>query len=161
MDHLKPLWDDNYRSLLFYAVRFVKQQDVAEDIVQESFIKAWKADKACKQFLYTCVRNACYDYLRIESIHNRIHQDIALLTEIIENGATDYDEMYAEYIGLIVRLMERLPLRQRKVMELLKKEYTIAEIATELNISQQTVRNLKTMAKDNIREFIEQLKSPR
>lgn len=38
----KKLFDDNYRRLIFHALRFVDSQEEAEDIVSDVFYEFWK-----------------------------------------------------------------------------------------------------------------------
>ena len=63
----------HYRPLTMYALRYTENIDDAEDIVQQSFIDIWErlsggmAIDNLKAYLYTSVRNRCYNYLP----HNR------------------------------------------------------------------------------------------
>lgn len=50
-----------------YIYRMIRDRDVAEDITQEAFIKAWKkmdTTKNIRAFLFTVARNTTFDYLR-------------------------------------------------------------------------------------------------
>lgn len=153
--NIEKLFKDYYRQLMFYAQGFVHNELVAEDIVQETFIKAWKNDRDDLGFLYTTARNACFDHLRIHNIHARIHEDMPA-----EEPGTDYDMLYAEYIGTLDRLLRKLPIRQREVLILVYGGHTTAHIAFKMGISQQTVRNMKTKAMERMRNEIRALKSP-
>jgi RNA polymerase sigma-70 factor (ECF subfamily) len=50
-----------------FVFRLVRDKDVAEDITQDTFIKAWKkidATQNVRAFLFTIARNLAYDYFR-------------------------------------------------------------------------------------------------
>ena len=46
MPAFRELFGTFYRYLVLYALRYVKQQEVAEDVVQEVFIAIWESDKS-------------------------------------------------------------------------------------------------------------------
>lgn len=63
------LFKNYYPRLLGYAVRFVENEEMARDIVQECFIKFW--DKralleavSVTSLLFAMVRNGCLNYLK-------------------------------------------------------------------------------------------------
>lgn len=50
-----------------FVFRLVRDKDVAEDITQDTFIKAWKKidnTQNVRAFLFTIARNLAYDYFR-------------------------------------------------------------------------------------------------
>lgn len=64
-------WVDNYGDMLYaFTVSRVKDEGVAQDIVQDSFLSAWKArdgykgEASEKNWLFTIVRNKITDYYR-------------------------------------------------------------------------------------------------
>ncbi|MDF2192598.1 RNA polymerase sigma-70 factor [Paraflavitalea sp. CAU 1676] len=151
---LNALWKNNYKALVFYANQLIKNDLLSEDIVSEVFTKLWALRKnfdntpSIRAFLYVSVRNACYDHLRSEDIHNRIHKEILYTTDYVaEVNRDDYDMMYAEYIQQLYVQVKELPERCGEVFKLFFfQQLTTREIALALNISEQTVRNQKTKA---------------
>jgi len=126
------------------------QLDEVEDIIQEVFIAFWKHNKefnninAVKAFLYTSARNKCLNYLKHQSVLKK-HQP-ALIYEleseqffkshIIEEEA--FNQLYSE--------IHKLPESAQKIMILAIKGLKNNEIATELNISINTVKTQKKIA---------------
>jgi RNA polymerase sigma-70 factor (ECF subfamily) len=59
-----------FRQVFLFTKTFVKQDQEAEDITQETFIKAWKnlksfdPEKKFKTWIFQIAKNTCIDYLR-------------------------------------------------------------------------------------------------
>ena len=77
----RELFSEFYNSLVLFAMGFVEQQDVAEDIVQEVFIAVWERDaqyptyNAFRSFLYNSVKNAGLNHLKpVSYTHLRAHE---------------------------------------------------------------------------------------
>ena len=70
----RELFSEFYNSLVLFAMGFVEQQDVAEDIVQEVFIAVWERDaryptyNAFRSFLYNSVKNASLNHLKHKNV---------------------------------------------------------------------------------------------
>ena len=66
----EALFREFYPSMCFVAMRFIGNEEAAEDIVQEAFIKLWEKrttynDIPClKTFLYVSVKNLCFNHIR-------------------------------------------------------------------------------------------------
>ena len=67
-----------YRPLCVYALHYLKDKDLIEDLVQEAFTAYWMKQAASdgidspRAYLYTAVRNRCIDAIR------RQRQDVSL-----------------------------------------------------------------------------------
>lgn len=62
------LFKKYYSRLLAYAIRFVKEKEIAEDIIQEVFMSFWEKRQLLKSIslsslLFCMVRNASINYL--------------------------------------------------------------------------------------------------
>ena len=83
MPAFRELFGSFYRYLVLYAMRYVRQQEVSEDIVQEVFIAIWESDKkynsyhGFRAFLYDSVKNRCLNYLKHQEVERR-HAEILL-----------------------------------------------------------------------------------
>lgn len=151
---LNLLWKNNYKALVYFADQLVRNNLLSEDIVSETFVKLWKLREnfesvpSIRSFLYVTVRNTCYDHLRSQEIHTRIHKEILYTSDYTaEMNRDDYDMMYAEYIQQLYVQVQHLPERCREIFNLyFFGRQTTKEIAALLNISEQTVRNQKTKA---------------
>ena len=142
----------NYRGLVYYAQKLLKDDMLAEDLVQDVFVKVWdKMDafnelKEIKPYLYKCVRNHCLDRLNTRKSHHIDlsfqEQDLAYILD-------------AETISLIDHAIHQLPEGSRKVIELYLSGKKNGEIAQELNLSINTVRAQKQRAIAALRKSLD------
>lgn len=70
---MKFLFTTFYPRLYGYAIKFVKDDEVAKDLVQECFIRLYERHCALKDIslnsmLFTMVRNLCLNYMKHELI---------------------------------------------------------------------------------------------
>lgn len=139
-----------YLPLGMYALRIVGDTDSAEDIVQESFARAWQAISAgahiadFKAYMYRAVRNECVDVLR----RSRPKAELADIPDVDE---PDIDT--SERDARIWRAIDSLPDRCREVFLMSKRDgMSGEEIAEELGISLKTVKNQMTKAFSRLRD---------
>ncbi len=159
---LKALWDLYFKPLVFFAQQLVRDSQVSEDIVSETFAKIWlmkdRFDTVpnIKAFLYVTVRNSCYDVLRSRQIHDRIHKDILYTSEqTSELPEDDYNVLYADYLQQLYAQVDALPDRCKEVFKLyFFGQLSTREIAQQLHISEQTARNQKTKAVQLLRNLL-------
>lgn len=137
---------DNYSKALFTIIyQIIPQQEVAEDVLQEVFLKIWqniRSYDSTKGRLYTWMlniaRNQAIDKTRSKDFNNR-----GKTTELSENvykeeGAV---EIKMDDVGL-QKTLGNLPEESRKLIELAYFQgYTQEEIAKLLNIPLGTVKN--------------------
>jgi RNA polymerase sigma-70 factor (family 1) len=70
-----------YTRLCNFAFQLLEEKDMAEDIVQDAFLAFWNTPSkisddpvAIKNYLYSSVRNACYNHYRKSKIQERYFQ---------------------------------------------------------------------------------------
>ena len=156
-DHLFKL---HYRALVYYGSQLVADEQEAEDIVVETFVKLLRkrADfdnlPDIKAFLFTSVRNACYDYLRYTQRHEISHQELIYLTGK-EETIDDVEMIKAKVLQEIYNEIENLPTQCQKVFKyVFFHGLTTEQIAAEMNISPQTVLNQKNRALNQLRSSL-------
>jgi len=139
-----------YSRLCHYACKFIDEDFVAEDIVQEIFSNLWEkqfdleSDSILKAYLFRSVHNRCINYINYKKItekHHQIIHDMLALKELeyynSEHGtAKSLFEMEIQ----IEDVISRLPDQCRNVFELSRqKGFKNKEIAAKLNISVSVV----------------------
>ena len=148
-----------YPSLLFYAFRIVKDKIPAEDIVEESFIKIWERHKnfedagKLKSWLYATVRNACFDYLRLQQKEKQGEDSMAILQAGDVVPDTLEHIISAEVTGHIYNVLLSLPPRCQEVLKhLFIDGMTLGEVADVMKVSINTVKNQRARGLELIRK---------
>lgn len=141
-----------YMPLGMYALRMVNDADVAEDLVQDAFVKAWtyagegRRIDSFAPFMYRIVRNVCLTYLRDrrETVGEECIPEAD--DEAIDTSFRD---------ARIWKAIDDLPAQCRRVFLLSKRDgLSNEEIAEELGISVKTVKNQMTKAFSRLREAL-------
>jgi len=146
----EEIFDEYFNALCAFCFRYISDRSEVEDIVQEVYIAFWKHNKefdhinALKGFLYTSARNKCLNYLKHQDVLKKhqtaliyeLESDQFFKNHIIEEEA--FNQLYAE--------ISKLPESAQKIMILALKGLKNNEIATELNISVNTVKTQKKIA---------------
>ena len=151
----RELFSEFYNSLVLFAMGFVEQQDVAEDIVQEVFIAVWERDaryptyNAFRSFLYNSVKNASLNHLKHKNV-----EETYLASLNLENEGDDIDlkMMEEELYRLLFKTIDELPDKCRNIFLLHLEGKGNEEIALLLNLSILTVKTQKKRAMSYIRE---------
>jgi RNA polymerase sigma-70 factor (ECF subfamily) len=138
------LYDRYSKALFSIILQFVPQQELAEDVLQEVFLKIWRNIKSydeTKGRLYTWMlniaRNQAIDRTRSKDFNNR-----SKTTELSENVYNNKQAAEAKMddVGL-QKTLSSLPEENRKLLELAYYQgYTQEEIAKMLNIPLGTVK---------------------
>lgn len=147
-----------YPSLYRLAYAYLMSRNLAEDMVQDSFVSLWAnaavlpEETYLKSYLYSSVKHACLDYLKHLQV---IDSNKEKLTEaLIFSGTVEYEDNQ-ELLEKVRQSLQELPEQQRKVLELkVFKGLNYREIANELNISEESVHTYVKRAYKYLREFI-------
>jgi len=149
------LYENYYKSLVVYAMKFVSDEDVAGDIVQELFVSIWEkrlefsSPLSFKSYLYTSVKNACLNHLNHKEVENRYAESV--LGGPIDE-ATDFEIEEEEIYRQLLLTIEKLPPRCREIFEKHLEGKKNSEIAELYQISLETVKTQKKRAIKFIRE---------
>lgn len=133
--------------LQYYAFRILKDEDDAADAAEDGFIKIW-ADhktfnhpKVIKSWLYTTVRNACFEILNKRKRTSVIQTELCVLTSHDIEDSIENQVIRAEVIGEVYESFKYLPDDCRSIISMLFKEgLTLDDIAQKLGIEKRTVK---------------------
>ena len=144
-----------------YAGRMLQDTDMADDLVQDIFVRFWEKYKDTDaehwpSVLFTMTRNRCLDYLKHISVKHRIMgqevADVDFEKLVIEDlafklEATDNDLLMAELDRKVKSISATLPPKCSEVFNLSRVEgLTNEEIAGRLGISVKSVEKHITRA---------------
>lgn len=136
------------KRLYGFVIRYVKQKEDAEGIVQEVFIKIWETRNkidiysSFDSFIFTIAYNTTIDLLRKRVNEQKYHDRLKLLQQITD-GDQIINDLYFEEINIrLLSVIDKLTPRQKEIFQLSREEgLTHEEIAQKLNISVNTVKN--------------------
>lgn len=150
-----------FSALKALAVNYVKDEDEAEDLVQEVFITLLESNHRfqsvdeVKYFLYNILKNKCISHYRKQKVRDRYRQEMQDAEEPREDfwAKVLEEDVYAHLMAAI----EVLPPQCRLVMKCSLEGLRIAEIADRLRISEETVKEHKQNGK---RKLVKMLDNP-
>mgnify|MGYP002622419631 FL=1 len=139
--NVEALFRQYYPRLRNYASRFTGAADVAEDIVQECFVKLYEKRFTLKDvspgaLLFVMVRNSCINYRRQQLLLDTNTPPISSINSITPEDDLMFEELRIE----IDRVMRKLPARCKEVFYMSRFEgLNTREIAERIGTSTQNV----------------------
>jgi RNA polymerase sigma-70 factor (ECF subfamily) len=143
---MKALYDEHAAVLWRYALRLTGDASQAEDVVQETLLRAWQhpevigdSERPARAWLFTVARNMIIDDRRSARFRN-------VVGSTDEDGAPERstpDEVNAALDRMLIGdAMAQLSAEHRAVIERsYYRGWTTAQIATDLGIAEGTVKS--------------------
>ena len=156
----KKGYEQYFTALKYFAMRYLGDEDVVLDLLQDFFLKLWekretfKNEETFRVYLYRGVRNNCLTYIRDKKRAEKRLEEYAP-EEIEEDFVSHVIE--AEVFSLINEVFEELPESCKRVYRLSLEGKSHQEIADELHIAINTIKRHKNNANHYIRERLEKL----
>lgn len=156
---IEALYDMYSSSLFGVIVRIVNDNDLAEDILQDTFVKIWNSFSsytAEKGRLFTWMVNIARN-LAIDKIRSKDFKNQGKNQEL-ENNVTFIDEqrntVYKPELLGVKELVEQLKPEQKAILDLVYfKGYTHVEAADELGVPLGTIKTRLRMAIIQLRKY--------
>ena len=160
------LFRSYYSALVFYATDILRDRQLAEEAVQDVFIKLWKTgsnlsiNTSLDSYLTSMVHNRCIDYIRANerriktvSIEDR---DVQIKLHELGMEASFDEELFSDSMEITLqRALEQLPPQCRQIFVLNRfDELSTKEIAEKLNISVSTVKTQISRALKKLKEAV-------
>jgi RNA polymerase sigma-70 factor (ECF subfamily) len=152
--------------LLAYLYAIVRERDLAEELLQETFMSAWRqgwqkdAVRNLPAWLRTVARNHAFKALRRHNASRTIPWDQAHddgLFAWAEESNTDG----AEVLEQLRQCRKNLPDQQRRIIELFYDQHRSADqIAGQLGLAGKTVFQTLWLARRNLRECLQRHMRP-
>lgn len=145
--------------LFSFVFKIVKNEDEADDIVQEVFVKIWESReklgdyKLLNSYLFTIAYNNSIDLIR-KRINSSKYLDHLKNSSVLQITPTTISEIEFNELNIQVeKLIANLPERQKHVYLLHREDgLTYTEIAEQLGISKNTVENHMVKALKYLRQ---------
>lgn len=153
-------YEDTMPWLVPYIRRLTNDIEEARDIVHDTFVKLWSQHEqidprqSLDGFVSKIAANTALDLMRKKYSHNKYYEEQVFL-QTDGNHAADAAMLATEMELLIENALLNMPPKRRMVFELSRqKKMTHDQIAAELGLSPNTVRNHIAMALNDIRATI-------
>jgi RNA polymerase sigma-70 factor (family 1) len=150
-----------YKDKIFaFAFALSKSKDVAQEIVQETFVRLWEKrdqinpDISFNGYIKKITYHLVIDFFR------KVKLDVKLQQKLQENMQELQHTFEDDLIGkdlnkLYQQAIDQLPTQKQKIYLLSRQQqFSYEEIAAELNLSKNTVRNHMTEAIKFIRSYV-------
>lgn len=157
-DAFRQLFLKYHQQLGMHIFRITNSTDVAEEIVQDVFLKIWMSRETLirvrnfKAYLFVISKNHtlnCLRKLSRERIHKQEWEDNSVKILISENDSFNI------YYCLLDEAIDQLPPQQQKVYLLSRHErLRYVEIANRLNLSCETVKKYLQIATASITAYV-------
>jgi RNA polymerase sigma-70 factor (ECF subfamily) len=143
-DHLKPIYN--------FIYRLIGDAAAADDVAQETFIKAWRAadrynpEYPLRAWLFTIARNTATDWLRRKKplLFSQLGDDDEVFADSLVSPVADPETLAAtaDEAEELLRQLDGLPLATRTIVILhLVNEFSFAEIAAIVREPLNTVKS--------------------
>lgn len=154
----RQLFSRYHQQLGAYIFRITNSYELAEEIVQDIFLKIWLNREVLanvqnfKAYLFVLSKNYALNHLRRLSreqlLKNRWEEEC--MKSLIPEDITD-----SPYYSLLDEAIDQLPPQQQKVYLLSRHErLKYSEIAEHLNLSRETVKKYLKIATASITEYV-------
>ena len=149
-----------YNTLLKLSYIYVKDRTIAQDIVQDVFVKMiekkdqFRGDSTYKTYLMKITINRCHDYLRSWSYRNHVltNNFYQMFTKespesalIAKNGKTN----------IALQILKLKPKYREVIVLYYYEDFSVKEIAELLDCSENTVKTRLSRGRIQLREYLE------
>jgi RNA polymerase sigma-70 factor (family 1) len=154
------IFNTYYPRICLFAAPFATQDKQAEDIAKEAFIRIWKSEKNFKSIEH--LKNTLYLSTKQIGINHQVsHQRTLQREEKYYSIQQPYEDhhlqhmIYSEVMGELYEAISKLPEQAKAVIVSTYLEgKSNQEVADEMNISLQTVKNYKMRALKQLRQHL-------
>jgi RNA polymerase sigma-70 factor (ECF subfamily) len=148
-------WEEHLDVVYRYALRLTRDNQLAQEIAQETMLRAWRGRAALREpaaarvWLLRIATNTWTDWLR-----RRAHEPQLLLEQPPSRDPTNTETLiHQEHLALALAALDELPERQRQVMHLVTVEQLEqSEVAKILGISPAAVKSNLSAGRKQLRQ---------
>lgn len=155
---IRALYADHGRALLAYATRLTADRAAAEDVVQETLVRAWRnlevvtnGRGSVRGWLFTVARNIVIDQVRAKAARP---PEVAPSTDV-PAGAGDLADQVVDSVVAMDAMDGLSPEHRRVIEEIYFRGHSVAETAAVLDIPPGTVKSRCYYALRALRDRIE------
>ncbi len=153
------IYDLYSKQLYRNMIRMVKDEDIAEELLQDLFLKIWESreridpEKSFKSFLYKVAENLVYAHFRKIAKDNRIMAKLVISYVEFDTNAEDAI-ISQENHALLKKAIESLSPQRKLIYTRCKLEgKSYEEVSTELGISVSTISDHIVKANKTVKKY--------
>jgi RNA polymerase sigma-70 factor (ECF subfamily) len=159
----------NYPKVKAFARRLLMQEQDAEDIAQDIFLKimdnpsVWQDPEQSGKYLFTMTRNAVFNVIKHRNVARKYEAAVIRENDVADDPVL-HDRVQAQELeALLVRAVEQLPPQRRVIFKKSRVEgWSSARIAEHLGLSVRTVERHIYLALKDLKKILPgALRSPR
>lgn len=151
----------NYPRVKGFAFKLLKNEEDAEDVAQEIFIKIWEQPEIWESnqykdsYIYTMTKNHIFNIFKKRLIQRKFNDHLKKEQENISAITIIEQEIHSKELALLYRMkIDSMPTQRKKVFKLSRFEgKSNQEIAKKLNLSVRTVERHIHLALKELKEI--------
>lgn len=157
------IYQQYHQPLYYLALRYLKKESLAEDALQDVFLKLWQQRTQLnehlplKGLLFTSMKHYLLNAIRKHK-NEIIRHAVFVRHQALASNSTEDIINYAQSQQLIEQGIGTLPAKKKQISELsLLQGLSNQEIAHKLNLSEHTVRSQISQSTRLLRRFLEKI----
>ena len=157
----RKLFDVYYQDIYKYSISILKSKELAEENVQEVFLKVWlhrenlNLDQSFKAYLFTIARNQAFNFLS-KVANDKLLKEAVFYESQKHHEQGDYSIREIDCKRLKKQALEQLPPKRKLIFKMSRTQgKTYEEISQELGISVNTVKSQMSKALESLRLFFQ------
>lgn len=157
----EQLFRKYHEQVYYFALRYMKTKEDAEEVVQEIFIRIWENRKSIDpaqsfgNYLFTICRNFMFNQNR-KKINEQAYIEYVKNYLLQINFKTEDDIVFSDLLQWLNKQIEMLPPQQKQIYRLSRNEnMTHKQIADKMHISVKTVETHIRLALKTIRKSLD------
>ena len=145
--------------IYYYVLKLSKSEDIAEEVVQDVFIKIWSnrekinPEYSFVSFIFRVAHNHTVNILK-RTAYEKVAKERLSKTSILSVNDTEDKVIYKEYMGIMAEAIDQLPPKRKSIFDLSRRKgISHDDIAITMGISKNTVKSHLVKATKFVRNY--------
>lgn len=159
---LKKLFDRYHKQLYYMSKHYLKNNELAEDAVQDVYLKLWKKRESLdtslsiEGLLFTMLKNRVLNMIRDEKNRKKIIEEAKKTVQKEEcTSVVEEEIIYSEYEDFLDKAVNNLSPAEKEVFKLRSFEgLSNEEVAVKKNVSTHTVKTQYYLSSKFVRNYL-------
>lgn len=156
----KCIYDLYVGRLYSFALSYCKSRENTQELVEDTFVWLWNNRDCLKEvdslqsILFIRLRHFLVNAYR-KTLRSPVFRDYMDYREALAESSVDSNLEYDDFVRLFNRSLEQVSATQRRIIVMARMEgIGIVEIAEELHLTEQTVRNQLSLGLKKMRQLM-------